>query len=123
VREPLAAPAQRGHLHVVPLVVDRVAGRAATSVAGVVPGTVGRLTRRRLPHVDTRTTTRPDGEHAHVRVEVAVAWGHPLEVVAATVQAAVADRVQHLTGMHVDRVDVAVDDVVVPDAVLDRRVL
>lgn len=120
--EQLPAPARRGHLEVRPAVLDRVAGRAAEGVRGVVPGKVGRLTRRRLPHVDTRTETRADGEHARVRVEVAVAWGHRLDVVTAGVQSAVVDTVHRLTGVHVDRVDVSVDDVVVPDRPEERRV-
>ncbi len=104
------------------MVLDRVAGRAAGGVRGVVPGKVGRLTRRRLPHVETHTETRADGEHARLRVEVAVAWGHRLDVVAGGVQSAVVDTVRRLTGVQVDRVDVSVDDVVVPEQPEERRV-
>lgn len=114
----LAPPAQRGHLEVRPRVVDRVGRRAATEVDGVVRGTTGRLGRHDLPSV----TSRVEAGRVRLDVDVAVAWGRPLAAVAAAVQRTVADRVEELTGLQVDVVDVTVDSVVVAHETPQRRV-
>jgi len=111
VPDPLAPPAQRGHLEIRPRAVDRVAVGAAGEVDGVVRGTAGRLSRHRLPSVRSRV----DGGRVRLDVDVAVAWGRPLAVVAGSVRERVAQRVHELTGLLVDAVDVTVERVVVPD--------
>lgn len=46
------------------------------------------------------------GRRTRIEVEVAAAWGRPLDEVAAEVREAVADDVERFTGLGVDRVDV-----------------
>lgn len=98
--------------------VDRVGHRAASDVDGVVRGSVGRLARHGLPDVSSRV----DRGHVRLDIDLAVRWGVPVGAVAAAVQRAVAERVQELTGLVVDAVDVTVESVVVPDAHAARRV-
>jgi len=118
VREVLAPPAERGHLEIRPRVVDRVGHRAASDVDGVVRGSVGRIARHELPDVSSRV----DGRHVRLDIDLAVRWGVPVDSVAAAVQRAVAERVQALTGLVVDAVDVTVESVVVPDVPTAGRV-
>lgn len=120
MRDVPAPPAERGHLEIRARVVDRVGHRAATSVSGVVRGSVGRIARHDLPEVSSRV----DGAHVRLDVDLAVAWGTPLAQVTAAVQRAVAARVHELTGLVVDSVDVTVEQVVLPDEqAAARRVL
>lgn len=120
MRDVLAPPRERGHLEIRPRVVDTVGRRAAKGVTGVVAESVGRIARHDLPEVSSRV----DGGHVRLDVDLAVAWGAPLASVAAAVQRQVATRVHELTGLVVDSVDVSVATVVVPDeAPTARRVL
>lgn len=119
MRETLAPPRERGHLEIRPRVVDRVGRRAATEVDGVVRGTSGRLGRQDLPSVSSRV----DGSRVQLDIDVAVAWGRPAAVVAAAVRDQVAARVQQLTGLVVDAVDVTVDSVVLADEPRTGRVM
>lgn len=116
--EPLAPPAERGHLEIRPRVVERVGRRAAREVPGVVPTSVGRLRGRSLPDVGSRV----ERHHVHLEVDLAVGWGWSLATVCTAVQQAVTDRVEQLTGMVVDAVDVTVEAVVVPADSPTRRV-
>lgn len=108
--EALAPPGQRGHLEIRPQAVERVGRRAAVEVDGVVRGVAGRLARHELPAV----ASRRDGDRVRLDVAVAVTWGLPLGEVATAVQRSVAARVEELTALHVETVDVSVDSVVLP---------
>ncbi|MFC5382681.1 Asp23/Gls24 family envelope stress response protein [Aquipuribacter nitratireducens] len=110
--------ARRGHLEVRPRVVDRVAALAAREVAGVVRTPAGRLGRGALPAVHSRV----DGDRVRLEVDLAVRWGRSLADVAAGVQERVADRVAALTSLHVELVDVTVEEVLVPAPETSRRV-
>ena len=110
MRDVLAPAAERGHLEIRPRVVDRVGWRAATGVTGVVRHSLGRFARHDLPEVSSRV----DGGHVRLDVDLAVAWGTSLADVSAAVQREVASRVHTLTGLVVDSVDVTVGSVVVP---------
>lgn len=118
MREVLAPPAERGHLEIHPRVVDRVGSRAAGDVDGVVRTSVGRIARHQLPDVSSRV----EGGRVRLDIDLAVRWGRPVAQVAADVQQAVARRVQELTGLVVDAVDVTVESVVVPDETTPGRV-
>ncbi|WP_380169239.1 Asp23/Gls24 family envelope stress response protein [Jannaschia sp. R86511] len=116
MRDVLAPPRERGHLEIRPRVVDTVGRRAARGVPGVVRDSVGRIARHDLPGVSSRV----EGGHVRLDVDLAVAWGRPLAAVSAAVQREVANRVRELTGLVVDAVDVTVESVVVPPEQSER---
>jgi uncharacterized alkaline shock family protein YloU len=110
----------RGRTEIKPRVTERIAEVAAISVPGVAKqdASFG----RGLPRAEARQA----GERVRLQLRIAVLWGRPLAQVAAETRAAVADKVNALTGLVVDTVDVHVETVL-PDRELTtappRRVL
>lgn len=111
----------RGTTTIADQVVTRIAAYAARlvpEVAAARPSSSWESLTQRLPG---RATTEPRasatvaGDRAIVELEVASLWPASLADVAREVQTTVADRVRQLTGLAVDRVDVRVSNVVVPD--------
>lgn len=115
----LAPAADRGATTIADQVVVKIATIAARECteSTSAPGAVGRLTGRSLPSADVVVA----GGRARVRMRIAVEWPSPLGEAAARVRDRVRDRVGELTGLHVDTVDVEVDDVVLaPDPTVRR---
>jgi uncharacterized alkaline shock family protein YloU len=110
----------RGRTEIKPRVTERIAEVAAISVPGVAKqdASFG----RGLPRAEARQA----GERVRLQLRIAVLWGRPLAQVAAETRAAVADKVNALTGLVVDTVDLHVETVL-PDRELTtappRRVL
>ncbi len=100
-------PSSRGDLDIAEKAIDRIAGHAASQVAGVVSSsaTLDKIPGRRLPRVSS--TVR--GSQASIQVEIAVAWPLPLSAVAGEVRSVVSDTVARLAGLTVVSVDVSVN--------------
>lgn len=111
-RAPRDAPADRGRLVIRDRVVNRIACTEALLVDGVVPSSEGfdRVRGRGLP----RALAVVEGPDAAVSLRIAVQWPLALAPLTRAVRTRVAERIRELTGLHVSRVDVAVDRIV-PD--------
>lgn len=96
----------RGELTIADRVVDKIAGRAALDVSGLVAGGSGidKVVGRRLPKVTTRTR----GRQTRIEVDIAVVWPRSAADVAREVRDAVGHAVTELVGLKVLAVDVAV---------------
>jgi uncharacterized alkaline shock family protein YloU len=99
-------PGTRGKLTIADRVVDKIAGRAALDVDGVVVSGSGldKVVGRRLPKVTTRTR----GAQTRVGVDIAVEWPRSAAEVAAQVRSAVSEAVTGYAGLKVLAVDVSV---------------
>lgn len=97
-------PGQRGNLVIADSVVERIAAIAAGEVEGVVKAGSGldQVMGHRYPKVSATIA----GRRARIKVEIAVAWPHPLGKVSGRVREVVRDRVTDLAGVQVDAVDV-----------------
>lgn len=93
VRDGLSA---RSSLIVYPTVIERVARGAAGETAGVIAGPPGVV----------RAWVRCGGDRTVVRVRVEAGWGVSANEVASAVRSAVRGRVETLTSVKVDAVDV-----------------
>jgi len=113
-------PGTRGDLTVADRVVDKIAGRAALDVSGVVVSGSGldKVVGRKLPRVTT--TTR--GAQTKVDLDIAVEWPRRAAEVAADVRGAVRDAVTEYAGLTVTAVDVAVTKFVAAKSGTRRRV-
>jgi len=100
-------PSSRGDLDIAEKAIDRIAGHAASQVAGVVSSsaTLDKIPGRGLPRVSS--TVR--GSQASIQVEIAVAWPLPLSAVAGEVRSVVSGTVARLAGLTVVSVDVSVN--------------
>lgn len=114
-------PGARGALTVHDRAVSRVAERAAADTDGVLRQSrgLGRMIGRDLPRVNTTVS----GGHVRVGVTVATAWPRSVPAVSAAVRDRVAEQLNTLTGLIVDRVDVEVDDVQFRSATDSPRVV
>jgi len=109
----LAAPEQRGSLHVADKVVVAIARAAALGVTGVAPasatsGLISSAIGRDLP----RASAKVAGSRARLEIEVATVWPHPAARVAADVREAVTSQLARLAAVQADAVSVTVDAVV-----------
>ena len=110
----MAEPAAtRGSLSIADRVVSGIARLAAQEVPGTVtvPRAMGGLAGRGLP----RAAARVAASRVHLTVDVAVAWPSSLSRVTSHVCEVVAGRVEELTGLTVDGIDVTADTMVYPD--------
>ena len=109
-RRELAPAAERGRTSIADRVVTRVASIAAAEIESVIDTRSGwtKLVRKGLPHAEAVVA----GGTTRITVQVAATWPTPLSQVAAQVRDHVTERVAHLTGTQVSRVDVTVADVV-----------
>lgn len=109
----MAEPAAtRGHLSIADRVVSNVARLAAQEVPGTV--TVPRARAgfsRGLP----RAAARVAASRVYLTVDVAVVWPSPLGAVTAAVAEMVAGRVEELTGLVVDGIDVTAETMIYSD--------
>ena len=99
-------PGRRGSLVVKDRVVASIAAHAALEVPGVARHASGldRVTGRDLPRVQVHVR----GDRVRAEVDIAVQWPRPLAEVAAAVRSHVMDRLDALSGLRVDAVDVRV---------------
>lgn len=119
-RASTAVPADmRGRTDIADRVLEKIAARALTEVAGaggvarrVLGVPFGRAAGGSTPLVDART----DGRLAMLRMTVSVAYPAPVRQVAQQVREHVIARVGGLTGLEVRQVDVDVEALVVPGA-------
>jgi hypothetical protein len=102
-------PAVRGLLDIAPAVPEKIARR----VAGEVDGAAGPV----------RADADMAPSRANLRLELGVEYPRPVGEVAAEVQRRVASRVQELTGLTVETVDVTVSDLPGPARRRRRRVV
>ena len=111
---------QRGTLIIGEKVAQRLAVHAAVSTPGVARHGAGlsKLTGRDLPTARLHIASN----RAAAQLKVAVAWPHPLVEVARAVQRNVADALHAMAGLQVDRVDVELVHVIVPETTAPRRV-
>lgn len=102
----------RGITTIAPAVVEKIAGRAATEIDGV--GVVAPAGLRKLfsstPDPDTppEADARVGMERASVALTISVTYPAPVRATSTQVRAAVAQRVEQYTGLHVSWVDVTV---------------
>ncbi|MEO7234789.1 MAG: Asp23/Gls24 family envelope stress response protein [Lapillicoccus sp.] len=110
------APARtRGSLTIAPRVVETVATAAVNAVPGVVPVGSGldAVVGRRYPKVAADVA----GDHATIRIDVALEWGRPLATTTAAIRDRVHAEVRDLAGVQADTVDVTVARVLLPHEV------
>lgn len=102
----------RGSLYIKDHIFYRVAQRAATSVADVVPASSlwRKVVRGEYPRIDIQVA----GERIRVDIQLAVTWPTNVALVARTVSERVADELTRVTGYFVDGVDVHVAQLVRP---------
>lgn len=114
IAEPAAAQgdseddaATRGTLTVREKVAQRLAVRAALDTPDVLPFSEGRtkIAGRSLPQAQLTVT----GNRVTAHLKVTVAWPAPAVDVARAVQRNVAQTLSNMAGLHVDRVDVTVE--------------
>lgn len=102
----------RGITTIAPAVVEKIAGRAATEVDGV--GVVSPAGLRKLFSSAPDPDTPPDAdarvgmERASVALTISIMYPAPIRSTSTQVRAAVAQRVEQYTGLHVSWVDVTV---------------
>lgn len=118
--------AQRGRTRIADRVVEKIAARAvaevdaatgaARQVLGVSLGSTG-------PDTRARVDADVDGGVVIVRASMAVRWPASVRAVTRQVRANVTDRVQTLTGLSVEYVDIEVPDLLTDTGDEDRRVI
>lgn len=108
-------PARRGRTVIADRVVERIADSAVREVGPVARwdggSGVSKYVTRSLPRV--RATVA--GQRARVSAQVAIVWPTPLDHAAAQIRDHVRARVQALSGLTVDAVDVRIMNIVVED--------
>lgn len=100
----------RGRLIVENMAAQRVAVQAALRTPGVhahAAGGLSKLTGRGLPRARVVIATN----RARAHLDIAVTWSRPLPDVARAVQHNVAEDLTVYTGLHIDRVDVAITQI------------
>ncbi|SEN20158.1 Asp23/Gls24 family envelope stress response protein [Actinacidiphila rubida] len=120
----LAAPEDRGRTTIADSVVEKMAGIATREVAGVhnlgtgMARTIGGV-RERMPGTQpsiTRGVHVEVGEHqAAVDLDVVIDYGYAIADVASDVRVSVISALERMTGLEVVEVNVAVDDIDIPD--------
>lgn len=113
-------PADRGTLHIADHVIDRIASHAALQVDRVV-ATGGRLDQV-VGHRYPRATSTVAGRRVRVGLEVALTWPAPVAAVTQNIREVVRTRLEEMTGMQIDTVDITVSQFASPDAISNRRV-
>jgi uncharacterized alkaline shock family protein YloU len=117
----------KGYTSIAPVVVEKIAGRAATEVDGVANVAPAGL--RRFFSSTTASTdgmadadARVGAERTAVAVTVSVRYPLPVRSTSEQVRSAVAHRVHQLTGLQVSSVDVTVAQMPATDPVKRTRV-
>ncbi|MGW1642629.1 Asp23/Gls24 family envelope stress response protein [Streptomyces lavendulae] len=119
-----AAPGTRGRTTIADSVVEKIVGMAARDVAGIhslgsgMSRTLGAVTDKVSgghPSVSRGVKVEVGERQAAVDLDVVVEYGVPITDLAAEVRTSVISAVERMTGLEVVEVNVAVDDVHLPD--------
>jgi uncharacterized alkaline shock family protein YloU len=123
-KEPLTAPESRGRTTIADNVAAKIAGTAAREVPGIhglgtgITRTIGGV-RDRMPGSGTSATRGVQvevGEHqAAVDLDVVVDYGVPIADVVGDMRVSVISAMERMTGLEVVEVNVAVDDIDLPE--------
>jgi uncharacterized alkaline shock family protein YloU len=107
-------------------VVEKIAARAVAEVdnaTGVARQVLGVRLGSAGPDSTARVEADVDGGEVSVRAQMAVRWPAPVRAVTRQVRTNVTDRVQDLTGLRVEQVDIDVTTLLTDSGDEDRRVL
>ena len=115
-----ADPEERGSTTVSPAVVQRIAEVEVCRVPGVVATGSGleKVVGRQYPKVNANVA----GARARLSMEIAVAWPLPLADTCARARDTLISRLEELTGLSIDAVDITAAKVVQPEPPTTRRV-
>jgi uncharacterized alkaline shock family protein YloU len=123
-KESLRPPENRGRTTIADSVVEKMAGMATREVPGIhnlgtgMARTIGGA-RERMPGGKpsvTRGVQVETGEHqAAVDLDVVIDYGYEIDDVAADVRVSVISALERMTGLEVVEVNVAVDDIELPE--------
>lgn len=115
---------EHGSTTIADVVVSKIAGTSAREVDGVhrlgggAARTLGAL-RERIPgqkvSLSQGVSVEVGQRQAAVDLVVVVEYGYPIVEVADSVRSSVINAVEHLTGLEVTEVNIAVDDIHLPD--------
>lgn len=118
--------ADRGRTRIADRVVEKIAARAVAEVdsaTGVARQVLGVRLGSASEDSRARVTADVDGGVVTVHASMAVRWPAPVREVTRQVRANVTDRVQSLTGLRVEYVDIDVPQLLTGTADEDRRVI
>ncbi|MGW7065046.1 Asp23/Gls24 family envelope stress response protein [Streptomyces sp. NPDC054904] len=119
-----AAPETRGRTTIADSVVEKIAGTAAREVPGIhslgsgMSRTLGAVTDKvsgGRPSVSRGVKVEVGQRQAAVDLDVVVEYGVPIVDLAANVRTSVITAVERMTGLEIVEVNIAVDDVHLPD--------
>ncbi|MFF3728119.1 Asp23/Gls24 family envelope stress response protein [Streptomyces erythrochromogenes] len=119
-----AAPETRGRTTIADSVVEKIAGMAAREIPGIhslgsgMSRTLGAVTDKvpgGRPNVSRGVKVEVGERQAAVDLDVVVEYGVPIGDLAADVRTSVITAVERMTGLEVVEVNIAVDDVHLPD--------
>lgn len=122
----LPEPAQRGRTRIADRVVEKIAARAVAEVdnaTGVARSVLGVRLGSAGPDSTANVSADVDGGVVAVKAVMSVRWPAPVRTVTRQVRTNVTDRVQNLTGLHVQYVDIEVAILLTTDQDDDRRVI
>ncbi|MFE5675344.1 Asp23/Gls24 family envelope stress response protein [Streptomyces erythrochromogenes] len=119
-----SAPETRGRTTIADSVVEKIAGMAAREIPGIhslgagMSRTLGAVTDKvpgSRPNVSRGVKVEVGERQAAVDLDVVVEYGVPITDLAADVRTSVITAVERMTGLEVVEVNIAVDDVHLPD--------
>ncbi|MFI7604258.1 Asp23/Gls24 family envelope stress response protein [Micromonospora sp. NPDC049366] len=116
-----------GRLHIHDRVVEKIAARAAREIAeagSAAPRVLGRTlpwsgrlgTRSADLDAPPKASVEVEGSVSRIELSIGVRWPASIPDVAARVRDQVRTRVSHLTGLHVQEVEITVDDLILNQA-------
>lgn len=120
------APADRGRTRIADRVVEKIAARAVAEVdnaTGVARTVLGVRVGSAGQDSTAKVSADVDGGVVAVRAVMSVQWPAPVRTVTRQVRTNVTERVQNLTGLRVQYVDIEVTTLVTSDRDDDRRVV
>ena len=122
----LAAPAERGRTRIADRVVEKIAARAVAEVdnaTGVARSVLGVRLGSANADSTANVTAEVDGGVVAVTAVMSVQWPAPVRAVTRQVRANVTERIQTLTGLQVQYVDIEVTTLLTGSRDDDRRVV
>lgn len=122
----LAEPAERGRTRIADRVVEKIAARAVAEVdnaTGVARSVLGVRLGSANADSTAKVTADVDGGVVAVTAVMSVQWPAPVRAVTRQVRANVTDRIQTLTGLQVQYVDIEVTTLLTGSSDDDRRVV
>lgn len=122
----LPEPDQRGRTRIADRVVEKIAARAVAEVdnaTGVARSVLGVRLGSAGPGSTANVSADVDGGVVAVKAVMSVRWPAPVRTVTRQVRANVTNRIQDLTGLHVQYVDIQVTALLTASGDEDRRVI